>query len=95
MPIKIALKHQIKSPNLKKKCTFGEKDLQKLAYLNKKQYLCAKFQRTLRSRMSIFQAQTKSNKTLVTTFVTTFGVADGLHRSIVNSEVTMDDLFTG
>ena len=26
-------------------------------------------------------------------FVTTFGVANGLHRSIVNSEVTMDDLF--
>jgi cell filamentation protein len=26
-------------------------------------------------------------------FVTTFGVADGAHRSIVNSEVTMDDLF--
>jgi hypothetical protein len=28
------------------------------------------------------------------TFVTTFGVADGMHRSIVNSEVKMDDLFT-
>ena len=51
------------------------------------------YEETLRNRMSIFQAQTGTNKTLVTTFVTTFGVADGLHRSIVNSEVTMDDLF--
>lgn len=51
------------------------------------------YEETLRNRMSIFQAQTKSNKTLVTTFVTTFGVADGLHRSIVNSEVILDDLF--
>lgn len=51
------------------------------------------YEETLRNRMSIFHAQTDTTKTLVTTFVTTFGVADGLHRSIVNSEVTMDDLF--
>jgi hypothetical protein len=51
------------------------------------------YETTLRNRMSIFQAQTGTSKTLVTTFVTTFGVAEGLHRSIVNSEVTMDDLF--
>ena len=52
------------------------------------------YEETLRNRMSIFREQTGTTKTLVTTFVTTFGVADGLHRSIVNSEVTMDDLFT-
>lgn len=51
------------------------------------------YEETLRNRMSIFQAQTGTTKTLVNTFVTTLGVADGLHRSIVNSEVTMEDLF--
>ena len=30
---------------------------------------------------------------LVITFVTTYGVADSLHHSIVHSEVTMEDLF--
>ena len=51
------------------------------------------YEDTLRNRMGIFQEHTKTSKTLVHTFVTTFGVADGAHRSIVNSEVTMDDLF--
>ena len=34
-----------------------------------------------------------TRKSLVNTFVTTFGVADGIHRSIVDSEVSMEDLF--
>ena len=29
----------------------------------------------------------------IITFVTTYGVVDGKHKSIVHSEVTMDDLF--
>ena len=51
------------------------------------------YEQTLRNRMSTFQEKTKTAKTLVYTFVTTLGVADGLHRGIVNSEVTMKDLF--
>lgn len=47
----------------------------------------------LRNRMSVFREQTKCTKTLVYTFVTTFGVAGSNHSSIVQSEVTMDDLF--
>ena len=50
-------------------------------------------QAALRDRMGIFQEKTKTTKTLVYTFVTTFGIADGIHHSIVNSEVTMGDLF--
>ena len=41
----------------------------------------------------IFREATKCTKALVNTFVTTFGVADGMHKSIVNSEVKLDDLF--
>lgn len=51
------------------------------------------YEETLRNRMGIFQEQTQTSKTLVHTFVTMFGVADGAYRSIVNSEVTMGDLF--
>lgn len=51
------------------------------------------YENTLRDRMSIFQEKTKTTKTLVYTFVTTFGVANSVGRSIVNSEVTIDDLF--
>ena len=47
----------------------------------------------LRDRMGLFREKNRSTKTLVNTFVTTFGVADGKHSSIVHSEVTMDQLF--
>lgn len=51
------------------------------------------YEKKLRERMSLFQEKAKTNKTLVNTFVTTFGVAGVEGRSIVNSEVTMEDLF--
>ena len=41
----------------------------------------------------LFREKTKSRKALVSTFITTFGVANGVHKSIVDSEVTMDGLF--
>jgi len=43
--------------------------------------------------MSLFQYHTKNKKSLVHTFITTYGVANGKNKSIVHSEVTMDDLF--
>lgn len=51
------------------------------------------YERRLRDRSSLFRELTKTNKTLVHTFITTYGVANGKNRSIVHSEVTMDDLF--
>lgn len=51
------------------------------------------YETTLRHRMSVFQEKTKTTKSLVYTFVTTFGVANSMGKSIVNSEVTMEDLF--
>ena len=51
------------------------------------------YEQYLRKRMDIFQEKTKTTKSLVHTFVTTFGVANSKGRSIVNSEVIMDDLF--
>ena len=51
------------------------------------------YEQTLRDRINIFQEKTQTTKSLVYTFVTTFGVANGIGSSIVNSEVTMEDLF--
>lgn len=47
----------------------------------------------LRERMGIFNQATKNKKGLLNTFVTTFGLGEGKHTSLVHSEVTMDDLF--
>ncbi len=51
------------------------------------------YEKKLRDRMWLFDTKTKNKKTLVHTFVTTFGLGEGKHHSIVHSEVTMDDLF--
>ena len=51
------------------------------------------YKQSLRVRMEVFRTQAKTTKSLVNTFVTTFGVADDVHRSIVHGEVTKDDLF--
>lgn len=56
-------------------------------------YISENYEKVLRDSMSIFQEKTKTTKSLVYTFVTTFGIANGAGRSIVNSEVTMEDLF--
>lgn len=51
------------------------------------------YEKKLRERMGIFQTVTGTKKTIVNTFVTTYGVVNGKHKSIVHSEVKIDDLF--
>ena len=51
------------------------------------------YERQLRHRMGIFIESTKTRLSPVITFVTTFGIAKGMHNSIVHSEVRMEDLF--
>lgn len=51
------------------------------------------YEEKLRNRMAIFREDTKTKKSLVTTMVTTYGVARGIHSGVVQSEVLMDDLF--
>ncbi len=55
--------------------------------------ITAEYEKKLRERMWIFDTQTKNKKPLVHTFITTYGLGEGKHHSIVHSEVTMDDLF--
>lgn len=51
------------------------------------------YERKLRERSGLFRELTKTNKTVVHTFVTTYGVANAINKSIVHSEVILDDLF--
>ena len=51
------------------------------------------YEMRLRERMGLFQYHTKTTKSLVNTFITTFGVSNGKHLSIVHSEVILDNLF--
>lgn len=56
-------------------------------------HIIKEYDQHLRERMGLFKYLTGTRKTVVNTFVTTYGVANGKYRSIVHSEVTMDDLF--
>jgi hypothetical protein len=47
----------------------------------------------LRERMSLFREAVRTRKTLVNTFITTYGVLQGKHSAICQSEITADSLF--
>lgn len=51
------------------------------------------YEMRLRDRLVLFREQTKTKKTLFTTFVTTYGVKPSVNSGIVNQEVTLDALF--
>lgn len=51
------------------------------------------YEKKLRERAGLFQHITKTKKALQHTFITTYGVKKNLYSGIVQSEVTMDDLF--
>lgn len=51
------------------------------------------YDKTLRSRLSLVRDGLKKTQTLQLTFVTTFGVKQNMYSGIVQSEVTLDDLF--
>lgn len=55
--------------------------------------ITADYEERLRNRQSLLRKVSKTNKALYQTFITTYGVAHNLHSGIVQSEVTMDDLF--
>jgi hypothetical protein len=57
-------------------------------------HISQEYERKIRERMGLFKYLTKTKKTTVNTFITTYGVAGGKHKSIVNSEITLNDLFS-
>lgn len=64
-----------------------------MKFSREKYVITSDYEDKLNERAAIFRAATGTDCALVHTFVTTKGVVDGKHKSIVHSEVTMDDLF--
>ena len=61
-----------------------------------KRTLSPKFLKIKRKKVALFIVGKASGKTsdgLDITFVTTFGVADGVNKDVVDSEVVAEDLF--
>lgn len=51
------------------------------------------YEETLRDKMETFRSESGTTKALHLTFVTTYGLKRNMYSSVVQSEVTMDDLF--
>ena len=55
--------------------------------------ISASEEKKLRNRISVFEAETHTKKSVHLTIVTTYGITHNAHSGIVQSEVTLDDLF--
>ena len=71
----------------------GAINICEMKYAHNEYVIDADYEQRLRERMASFAAATKTKKSLLHTFVTTYGVKRNMHSGIVNSEVKMDDLF--
>ena len=47
----------------------------------------------LRNKIAAFRRDTRTRKTIFLSMVTTFGIRQNKHSGMVNTEVTLDDLF--
>jgi hypothetical protein len=68
-------------------------NLCEVKYAADKYEITSDYEERLRNRASLFRNVTRTKKSICHTFITTYGVARNLHSGIVQSEVTMDDLF--
>jgi hypothetical protein len=64
-----------------------------IKFCQEKYNITKEYEEKLRERRGLFISRTKTKKAVVHTFITTFGLGEGKHHSLVHSEVTMDDLF--
>ena len=55
--------------------------------------ISADLEQKIRERMMLFREKTHTTKSLTNIFITTYGVLLGEHSSVVDGEVTLDDLF--
>ncbi len=55
--------------------------------------ITADYAQRLRERMSVYRSQTASRNTLLTTFITPFGVSRGKNYSVVQGDIKLDKLF--
>lgn len=64
-----------------------------MKYVNSPFEITSEYEIRLRERAALFASSTRTQKALQHTFITTYGVKQNIHSSIVQSEVTMDRLF--
>lgn len=53
----------------------------------------SKYEEEIRNRIQLFQERTKTKYTLISTFITTYGVKNPNEHSIVNNEIIVEQLF--
>ena len=51
------------------------------------------YEEKLQNKISTFLEETKTKKSLILTFITSFGIKENKHSDIVQKQITMDDLF--
>ena len=68
-------------------------NLCEVKYAADKYVITADYEEHLRRRATLFRNVTRTRKSVCHTFITIYGVVQNLHSGIVQSEVTMDDLF--
>jgi hypothetical protein len=73
----------------------GVINLCEMKYANSEFVISAAYDEKLRSRMALFRAASKTRKAIHLTFITTYGLAPNKYRDIAQSEIKMDDLFSG
>lgn len=64
-----------------------------IKYAADKYTIDADYEQKLQNRASLFRKVTKTRKALQHSFITTYGITQNAHSGIVQSEVTIDDLF--
>ncbi len=68
-------------------------NLCEIKYVADKYEITADYEERLRNRTSLFRYMTKTRKAIYHTFITTYGVVQNRHSGMVQSEVTINDLF--
>jgi hypothetical protein len=85
------------SPGAQIDLLFDRKDdiinLCEMKYSKAEYVINAKEEVSLRNKIAVFEAETRTKKAVHQTMVTTYGIVENKHSGIVHSEVTLDDLF--
>ena len=68
-------------------------NLCEIKYSNQPFTITKQYYDTLQTKLSDFLSETKTRKSIMTTFITTYGLKPNEYSSHVQSEVVLDDLF--
>ena len=68
-------------------------NLCEIKFSTKEYEIDKKYDENLKNKVSVFRTATKTNKTLITTMITTYGIKKNMYSNYIGKEVVMDDLF--